>query len=54
MMKIGAVVLVLILSIFQPATAQQITGSVCIPARTDDPFVKEPPTLPTGNAIGMD
>src|SRR5258708_961745 len=52
MMKVGAVVLVLILilSISQPATAQPITGSVCIPARSDDPFVKEPPTLPNGQA----
>jgi hypothetical protein len=33
-MKIGVVVLILILSISHPATAQQ-TGSVCIPARAD-------------------
>ena len=42
-MKIGVVVLVLTLSISHLATAQQITGSVCIPARADDPFWKEPP-----------
>jgi hypothetical protein len=37
-------VLVLLASCF--VRAQQ--GSVCVAARADDPFVKEPPTLPNG------
>ncbi len=54
-MKISVVALILILSISHLATAQQITGSVCVPARADDPFWKEPPTLPNGqiNSHGL-
>jgi hypothetical protein len=36
-------------------TAQQGTGSVCVAARIDDPFFKEPATLPDGkvNSHGL-
>ena len=45
----------LILSISRPMAAQQTTGSVCVPARVDDPFWKEPATLPDGqiNSHGL-
>jgi hypothetical protein len=48
-----AVTLVLFLSI--SATAQRATGSVCVVARIDNPFFKEPATLPNGeiNSHGL-
>jgi hypothetical protein len=37
------------------ATAQQGKGSVCVAARIDDPFIKQPATLPNGeiNSHGL-
>jgi len=54
-MKIGFAVIALILSIAHLATAQQITGSVCVTARVDDPLWKQPATLPDGtiNSMGL-
>jgi hypothetical protein len=48
-----AVTLVFFLSI--SATAQRAIGSVCVVARIDDPFFKEPATLPNGeiNSHGL-
>jgi hypothetical protein len=48
-----AVTLVLLVSI--STEAQQGTGSVCVAARIDDPFWKEPATLPNGeiNSHGL-
>jgi hypothetical protein len=53
--KISFLLLTLILSISHLVAAQQITGSVCVPARADDPFWKEPATLPDGqiNSHGL-
>jgi hypothetical protein len=42
-----AVALVLLVSI--PGTAQRDMGSVCVAARIDDPFFKEPAVLPNGD-----
>jgi hypothetical protein len=48
-----AVAFVLLVSI--SAAAQQGTGSVCVASRVDDPFWKEPATLPNGevNSHGL-
>ena len=53
--KVGFVVVTLILALSNLATAQQATGSVCVAARVDDPFWKEPATLPNGqiNSHGL-
>jgi hypothetical protein len=40
--------LALVLTASSIALAQQSTGSVCVAARADDPFWKEPRTLPNG------
>jgi hypothetical protein len=49
----AAVALVLLVSI--SGAAQPGTGSVCVAARIDDPFYKEPATLPNGeiNSRGL-
>lgn len=54
-MKIIFAVITLILSISHLAASQQITGSVCVTARVDDPFWKQPATLPDGqiNSMGL-
>jgi len=41
--------------VFDFGAAQRGTGSVCVAARIDDPFWKEPPTLPNGeiNSHGL-
>jgi hypothetical protein len=54
-MKIASVFVVVVLMICHFATAQQDAGSVCIAARVDDPFWKEPPILPNGqiNSHGL-
>jgi hypothetical protein len=46
-MKTEFFVLTFVLVISHLACAQQ-SGSVCVAARVDDPFWKEPPTLPNG------
>jgi len=53
--KIGFIVVTLILSISHLAPAQEAAGSVCVAARADDPFWKEPATLPNGqiNSHGL-
>jgi hypothetical protein len=53
--KAALVVLTLVLLVSISANAQQSTGSVCIAARIDDPFWKEPATLPNGeiNSHGL-
>jgi hypothetical protein len=50
-----AFVFVLLLSIPAPAQDAKATGSVCVAARVDDPFVKEPAVLPNGqvNSHGL-
>lgn len=54
-MKSSFVMLGLTLLVAFSGTAQQKTGSVCIAARIDDPFFKEPATLPNGeiNSHGL-
>ena len=54
-MKTELIVVVLVLLISHFACAQQNSGSVCIAARADDPFWKEPATLPNGeiNSHGL-
>jgi hypothetical protein len=49
------VVVVLVLFGSPSTTAQQATGSVCVAARIDDPFFKQPATLPNGevNSHGL-
>ncbi len=47
-----AVTLVLLVSI--SGAAQRGTGSVCVAARIDDPFWKEPATLPNSEIDGLD
>ena len=51
--KTGPMALVLLVSIF--GAAQRGTGSACVAARIDDPFWKEPTTLPNGeiNSHGL-
>jgi hypothetical protein len=48
MMKIGLLVVTAILLSCHVAIAQEATGSVCVAARVNDPFWKEPATLPNG------
>jgi len=50
---VTATMLVLLVSISLPA--QKGTGNVCVAARVDDPFWKEPATLPNGkiNSHGL-
>jgi len=50
----GFIIIALILSLSHPATAQA-TGSICVAARIDDPFWKQPATLPNGqiNSQGL-
>ena len=52
--KMGFIIIALILSLSHPATAQA-TGSICVAARIDDPFWKQPATLPNGqiNSQGL-
>jgi len=54
-MKTELIVIALVLLISHFACAQQSGGSVCIAARVDDPFWKEPATLPNGeiNSHGL-
>ena len=54
-MKTSIIAVTLILLISHHANAQQATGSVCVAARADDPFFKEPVTLPNGqtNSHGL-
>lgn len=54
-MKTELIVVALVLLISHFACAQQGSGSVCIAARADDPFWKEPATLPNGeiNSHGL-
>ena len=53
--KTGLMVVTFVLLVSISGTAQQVTGSVCIAARIDDPFFKEPATLPNGeiNSHGL-
>jgi len=53
--KTALAVLTLVLLVSISANAQQSTGSVCVAARIDDPFFKEPATLPNGeiNSHGL-
>jgi hypothetical protein len=53
--KASIIVVTMILLISHHANAQQATGSVCVAARVDDPFWKEPVTLPNGqiNSHGL-
>lgn len=56
-MKTGLMVVVvtLVFSVSIPGAAQGAVGSVCVAARIDDPFVKEPAILPNGeiNSHGL-
>ncbi len=54
-MKTKLMLMALVLLISHFACAQQSSGSVCIAARADDPFWKEPATLPNGeiNSHGL-
>lgn len=54
-MKTGLMVVTLVLSISTSGAAQGSTGSVCVAARVDDPFFKEPAVLPNGeiNSHGL-
>jgi len=54
-MKILCVFIVFIVMICHLATAQQDTGSICVAARVDDPFWRQPATLPDGkiNSHGL-
>jgi hypothetical protein len=53
--KIRSRLVIAILLIFPLAIAQETAGSVCVAARVDDPFWKEPTTLPNGeiNSHGL-
>jgi len=53
--KIGFAVVALTLLIAHLAAAQEVTGSICVAARLDDPFWKESATLPEGgiNSHGL-
>jgi hypothetical protein len=53
--RIALTLVMLTLLVSPPAPAQEATGSVCIAARADDPFFKEPTTLPNGqiNSHGL-
>ena len=54
-MKIAFVVAALILAISHCAAAQHATGSVCVAARVDDPFWKQPAISSNGkiNSFGF-
>jgi hypothetical protein len=54
-MKTGLMVIAIILLAPFIGAAQPTTGSVCVSARIDDPFWKEPATLPNGeiNSHGL-
>lgn len=47
--KTSLILVALVLLVSLSAVAQKDTGSVCIAARIDDPFWKEPATLPNGD-----
>jgi hypothetical protein len=47
-MKTGLLAVTLVLLFSISGAAQRVTGSVCVAARIDDPFWKEPATLPNG------
>jgi len=53
--KTGLMAVTLVLLFLISGAAQQGTGSVCVAARIDDPFWKEPATLPNGqiNSHGL-
>jgi hypothetical protein len=53
--KIGLLVVTAFLLSCRLALAQEAKGSVCVAARADDPFWKEPATLPNGqiNSHGL-
>ena len=53
--KTGLMAVVLVLLVWISGAAQRGTGSVCVAARIDDPFFKEPATLPNGgiNSHGL-
>jgi len=53
--KTGLMAIALVLLVSISGAAQGGTGSVCIAARIDDPFWKEPATLPSGeiNSHGL-
>ena len=53
--KTGLMAIALVLFVSISGAAQQGTGSVCIAARIDDPFWKEPALLPNGevNSHGL-
>ena len=46
--KTGLMTVTLVLLVSISGAAQRGTGSVCVAARIDDPFWKEPATLPNG------
>jgi hypothetical protein len=54
-MKTGLLAVALVLLVSISAAAQQGTGTVCVAARIDDPFWKEPATLSNGeiNSHGL-
>jgi hypothetical protein len=54
-MKTGLLAVTLVLLGSISGAAQRVTGSVCVVARIDDPFWKEPATLPNGevNSHGL-
>jgi hypothetical protein len=53
--KTGRMVVTLVLVVSISGAAQRGAGSVCVAARIDDPFWKEPATLPNGeiNSHGL-
>jgi len=53
--KAGLMAVTLIVLVSISVTAQRGTGSVCVAARIDDPFFKEPAALPNGeiNSHGL-
>ena len=53
--KLGLMMIALVLFLPAKGAAQQGTGSVCVAARTDGPFWKEPAALPSGeiNSHGL-
>jgi hypothetical protein len=53
--KTGLMAVTLVLLVSISGAAQRGTGSVCVAARIDDPFWKEPATLPNGeiNSHGL-
>ena len=53
--KTGLMAVTLVLLVSISGAAQRGTGSVCVPARINDPFWKEPATFPNGeiNSRGL-